>query len=306
MLLVVVEADGRVVVGEQIAQQLDDQALLLEEDRRRPARFHLLADLGPDLVEPGEVADDVLFRAAGGGGADDHAADEPVLLAEGLDDAAQAGTLLPRLDLARHADVVDRRHEDEEAARHGDVRGEPRALGAERLLDHLNEDFLAFLEEVLDFRLRLVAVALVAGRAAAAAFAPGPAVLHRRSGRVGDWHGVGVYGRGRPGDRERRRRFSDPLVVFLVLVLSRFEAVELLDGVDDLRDVEKGVPFEADVNKRGLHAGEDLRDPPLVDVADNAARTLALDEDLDDLIVLEDGDPCVVVAGGDDHLLVHG
>ena len=33
---------------------------------------------------------------------------------------------------------------------------------------------------------------------------------------------------------------------------------------------------------------------------------LALDEDLDDLIVLEDGDPGVVVARGDDHLLVHG
>ena len=48
---VVVDADRRVVVGEQVAQQLGDQALLLEEHRRRPARLHLLADLGPDLVE---------------------------------------------------------------------------------------------------------------------------------------------------------------------------------------------------------------------------------------------------------------
>ena len=108
------------------------------------------------------------------------------------------------------------------------------------------------------------------------------------------------------GDRERRRRVGAALVVFVVLVLSGFEAVEFLDRVDDLRDVEEGVPFESDVNERGLHAGEDLRDPPLVDVADHAARALALDEDLDDLIVLEDGDPRVVVAGGDDHLLVHG
>ena len=62
MLLLVVDADGRVVVGQQVAQQLGDQALLLEEDRRRPPRFHLLADLGPDLVEVGEVADDVFLR----------------------------------------------------------------------------------------------------------------------------------------------------------------------------------------------------------------------------------------------------
>ena len=48
-----------------------------------------------------------------------------------------------RRDLARHADVIDRRHEHEEAARERDVRGEPRALGAERLLRDLHEDLLA-------------------------------------------------------------------------------------------------------------------------------------------------------------------
>jgi hypothetical protein len=98
---------------------------------------------------------------------------------------------------------------------------------------------------------------------------------------------------------ERRRRIVRILVAGL-------EPLEFLDSVDDLGDVEKRVTLEADVNERGLHPGEDLGDPPLVDIADDTARFLALDEDLDDLIVLEDGDPRVEVARGDDHLLVHG
>ena len=54
---------GGVVVGQQVAQQLGDEALLLEQHRRRPPAFHLLADLGPDLVEVGQVAEDVVLRA---------------------------------------------------------------------------------------------------------------------------------------------------------------------------------------------------------------------------------------------------
>ena len=90
VFLLVVDADGGVVVGQQVAQQLGDEALLLEQHRRRPPRLHLLPDLGPDLMEVGQVADDVFLRAAAGGGADDDAAGEAVLLAELADDAAQA------------------------------------------------------------------------------------------------------------------------------------------------------------------------------------------------------------------------
>ena len=94
------------------------------------------------------------FGPAGGGGADDDAAGEAVLLAELPDDAAQARALFARLDLARDADVVDRRHEHQEAARHRDVRGQPGALGAERLLDDLDEDFLPFFQQVFDLAAR--------------------------------------------------------------------------------------------------------------------------------------------------------
>ena len=154
VLLRVVDADRLEILGEQVAQQLADQALLAIDDRRRPRRLHALPDVGPDRVERLEVADDVFLRAAGRGRADDDAAREAVRLAELPDDAAQAGTLVARLDLARHADVVHRRHEDEEPPRHRDVRGEAGALRAERFLHHLHQDFLPFLQQVLDARLR--------------------------------------------------------------------------------------------------------------------------------------------------------
>ena len=203
--------------------------------------------------------------------------------------------------------MVDGRHEDEEPARHRDVRGQARALRAERLLDDLDQHLLALFQQVFDLGFRPVAVVARAGpgriAVAAAAFH-----LYRRGRRDRLFDG-GDGGRragfdvvGEPGycGRERRRLWR------LVLVVAGLEPVELLDGIDDFGDVEKRVPFETDVNEGGLHAREDLGDPPLVDVADDSARPLALDEDLDDLIVLEDGDPRIVVARGDDHLLVHG
>ena len=88
------------------------------------------------------------FGRPDGGGADDDAAGEALLLAELPHDAAQPGALLARVDLPRHADVVDRRHEHEEPAGERGVGRQPRALGAERLLDDLHEDFLPFAEQV--------------------------------------------------------------------------------------------------------------------------------------------------------------
>ena len=170
-------------------------------------------------------------------------------------------------------------------------------FGTERFLDDLDENFLAFLEEVLDPRLR--AVAIVPRVPTATLAVPGATL----GGAIGcrdrrglgcpdgfDEHRIGDLGR----DWDHRR----------IVIFSAFETLEL-GGGDDLRDVEKRVALEAYVNKGGLHAGQHLRDPALVDVADDPALILALDEDLDDLVVLEDGNARVVPARGDDHLLVH-
>ena len=55
-------------------------------------------------------------------------------------------------------------------------------------------------------------------------------------------------------------------------------------------DVEEGVALEAELDERGLHAGEHPADAALIDVADDAAVRLALDEELGDAAVLEQGD----------------
>ena len=78
----VVDADGLEVLGQQVAQQLGDQALLAVEHGGRPLRLRAAPDLAPHLEEEAQVADDVGLGPAGCGGADDDAAGEAVLLAE--------------------------------------------------------------------------------------------------------------------------------------------------------------------------------------------------------------------------------
>src|SRR5262245_33585739 len=90
-----------------------------------------------------------------------------------------------------------------------------------------------------------------------------------------------------------------------MLLIVGVETIELFEAGDDVADVEEAVALEAEVNERRLHAGQHFRYPALVDVADDATRSLAFDEYLGDLIVLEDRDPCFVGARGDDHLLAH-
>jgi hypothetical protein len=153
VLLVAVDADGGVVLGEQVAQELGHQALLAVHHGRRALRVHPLPDLLPHLVKEFQVAEDVFLGPPGGRGADDDAAVEALLLAEVANDPAQAVALVARVDLARDAHMIDGRHEDEEAAGQRGVRRQARALGPQRFLDHLDHHVLPFLEQVLDFRL---------------------------------------------------------------------------------------------------------------------------------------------------------
>ena len=300
----VVEPDGGELLGEQVAQQFRDEALFAEQDGRRALGFATPLHLGPDLLEIGEVGHDVFFGPVRRRRADDHAAGQARLLAEPLDDGPQPPPLVARLDLARHADVIDRRHVDQEAAGQAQMRGDAGALRAERLLDDLDDDLLALFQQVFDAggRRLLVAIAAPARRPARVEARPiGPAggpvssIRRRRPRRraasspsAGRRVGLGAGVVSGHGDRQ------------LLVVLEG-----LFGGADDVRDVQEGVAFETEVNERRLHPRQDLRDPALVDVADDAARLLALDEDFDDLIVLEDRHAGLVAGRGDDHLLVH-
>ena len=218
-----------------------------------------------------------------------------VLVAELLDDAAQPGALFATVDLARDADVVHRRHEHQEAARQRDVAGQTSALGAKRLLGHLDDHVLAFFQQLFNLRLGRVFLALFAVATAAAAATPFAALPARRR----DFHGaLGTGTLGTIGTIGTLGTFGT-LVVVIVLVV-------LIQVGDDVGDIEEAVAFETNVHKRRLHAGQDFRDTTLVDVADDAAVLFALDEQLSELIVLENGDTRFVAIRGDDHFLVHG
>src|SRR5581483_12176440 len=86
-----------------------------------------------------------------------------LIQASGADDEAQALGWLEFVEyhaepvplivvgnLARDADAVETRHEDQVAAGNADVGAQRRALGADPLLDDLHEDFLAASENILD------------------------------------------------------------------------------------------------------------------------------------------------------------
>ena len=255
VFLRVVDADRRELFGQQVSQKLGDQTLLAVDHRGRPRGLELLARVLPDFVEVVEVAEDVGFGASTGRRADDDATAKALLVAELLHDAAQAVALVARLDFSGDADVVDRRHEHEKAAGERRVRGQARALGAERLLGDLDDNLLPFLQELFDLRLGCPLAALGA--------------------------------------------------IAMLVVVARVEAVELLDGIDDVRHVEEAVALETDVNERALHAGQHFRDPAFVDIPDDPAMPLPLDEDLGDEILLEDGDHRLVPVGRDDHFLLH-
>src|SRR4029079_6910994 len=83
-------------------------------------------------------------------------------------DVAQAAARLLVGDLARDADAVEPGHQDQVAAGDADVGREGRALGADALLDDLDEHLVAAAEDLLDRGL---------DQAPSAARAPGPGRL---------------------------------------------------------------------------------------------------------------------------------
>ena len=266
----------RDVVGEDVAQQpLHEAQLAVQEGGRALARG-LRAHLVPGAREEAHVALEVLLAVAGPHRARDEPA-APALLAQVLEDRLQPAPLLVVHDLARDADVLDGRHEDEIAAGQGHVGGDARPLLAERLLDHLHEHFLSRLEHLLD-----------GGRPVVVRGGGGPAAR-----AVAGRRGFLARGRARVAGGRRPPRLLGGEEVL----------VELLD---DVGHVEERVALLADVDERGLHPGEDPGHLPLIEVSDDAAVGFPLDEDLGDDSVVQERDLGLLGGAADDEVLGHG
>ena len=148
-LALVVETDRPHVARQQVAQEpLHERGLPVEEGGRR-----LPGGEGPRFVpglrEVAPVAQEVVAVTALARGARDEAP-APALLPDLLENGLEAAPLLVVVDLPRDAHVLDRGHEDDVAAGQGHVGGDPRPLGAERLLQDLHHHVLPFVQAILD------------------------------------------------------------------------------------------------------------------------------------------------------------
>ena len=145
-------------VRHQVAQHArGERKILVEQGLRRGGRGRLL-----DLLPQGDEVIDVgaQFRVGRrfGDGAHDEPAGFPLRL-EGMHLLAQVLALGHVLDPLRDPDVRVLRKVDQQPPGDGDLRGEPRALGAQGILDHLHEERLPLGEDLLDGLQLPVAVA---------------------------------------------------------------------------------------------------------------------------------------------------
>ena len=133
----------------EVAQHALGQRQVVVQQRRRLGALRALGDFGPEPAQVGDVGGQFLVRGRRRHGADDEAAGR-IGRNQCLDAAAQGLALGLVLDALRDADVLFLRQKHQQPAGDGNLRGQPRALGADRVLEHLHDDVLALAENALD------------------------------------------------------------------------------------------------------------------------------------------------------------
>ena len=123
----------------------------MQQQRGGPL-FGLLPDIQPEVEEEIHVGREILFAFAFAGRAHDESARNSGVV--DLQNPLQAQALFVAGDFARNAGVFQRRHVDHVSSRQRDMGSNARALLAQRLLGDLNDDLLAFLEQLGDGRQR--------------------------------------------------------------------------------------------------------------------------------------------------------
>src|SRR5271165_406353 len=150
VLLFGVHPDLREVGVHLVAQYALHQIEVVVNQRRRLAVLGPVLDFRPEVLKEPNVGAKFVFLNVGRGRADDEPS-QPVLALAG-DDPLQPLALLFRVDLARHAHMVDGRHVHQEPSGKRDVTGDARALLGDRLLSDLDQDLLPFFQQVGDQR----------------------------------------------------------------------------------------------------------------------------------------------------------
>ena len=251
----VVDDDFVYVGREDVADDAQHHVHVVVDERRRTAPLALLGDPAPQSEQEFHVVLNFFLRQPLAGRTDDEAAfGRP----DALHGFAQTFAFSAVSNPPGHTDVAHGRRVHELASGQGQVRGEPRPLGADRILGHLHEDFLVLLEFVLERRV---------------GFGTAPPSVS-----AAPWRGSGIVGGFGVGQVEIAQQVAFAEVV---PVPRRQGPVEYVRGMN-----EAGL-FESDVHERGLHAGHDAHDAPEIDVAGNVALLGAFDVDFDQGVVFE-------------------
>jgi hypothetical protein len=176
----------------------------------------------------------------------------------------------------------------------GDVAGHPSALLADRLLDDLDQDLLALLEQVLD-------LARVRDLLLGAAPARGLGGLAGSAARL-------LPGRALPLGLLALARLAVGRLLVLVVVAAvvALEKAAFVAGSENVADIEVGLLLDrlAQVDEGGLKTRENAAHAPLVEVAADASLARALEEILNEYTSFEDAEPCLGPLGGDHQLVI--
>ena len=219
-----VHLNGLGLGTDQVAQHaLHEREVLVQQRARRLAGGRGL-DVRPGLAQVGNVFRQLLVGGVFGVGPQDEPAapfgrERHQPLAQGL--------ALGVRDFLRHADVLVLGQEHQQAPSDADLRREPRALAADRVLEHLYHQRLTLEDLPLDGQ-------------------------YRRRGGGGRAH------RGRTVCRRLATRHQ------WRLVLARMAGG---DVGQEIGHVQEGGPVQPHVDERRLHAGQHARDLAQVDVA---------------------------------------
>src|SRR5208282_2622453 len=114
------------------------------------AALRTLLNLTPQILQKADIRAQFFVRSARRRGSHNETAAAVFALA--LDNALQPLPFFLRRNLARHAGVIYRRHEDQKASRQRNVTGDTRAFLRNRLLGDLDQHFLPFFEQFADLR----------------------------------------------------------------------------------------------------------------------------------------------------------
>ncbi len=151
----------RLLVGEVAQHALGQREVLVQQAARRLGQ-RARADRGPGLAQVGDVVGQLGVAGVLGVGAQDEAAAGAAVGRRGqrLHAGAQLLAQLGRADALRDADMAVLRQEDQQPPGDADLRRQPRALGADRVLHDLHGQRLAFEDLALDRQQHAVAIAV--------------------------------------------------------------------------------------------------------------------------------------------------